>query len=49
MLRYKFHLINCIVTYCNVEINILFALNSVEKSVIIYAWSVEIIIFFENQ
>ena len=48
MLRDKFHLINCIVTYCNVEINILFALNSVEKSVIIYAWSVEIIIFFDK-
>ena len=49
MLRDKFHLINCIVTYFNVEINILFALKSVEKSVILYVWSVEIIIFFDNQ
>lgn len=32
----------------NVEINILFALQSVEKSVILCVWSVEIIIFFNK-
>lgn len=32
----------------NVEINILFDLQSVEKNVILYVWSVEIIIFFNK-